>query len=119
MHIYRIQDDKGRGPFKPGFTIKWNEGREDMANLEPFYCEWPGFDPVAEKEPDEHVGCGCTSLEQLRRWFTETEYNRLRILGFKAVRLDVDRYLRSSEIQTVFARKRALRKGATVVALYA
>ena len=97
MHIYRIQDKTGRGPFRPGFTIKWIEGREDMGNLEPWFTEWPEFNVQEEMNVDEHCGCGCMTLEQLRRWFTETEYNKLRTLGFRAVKMNVDRILRSSE----------------------
>jgi len=119
MHIYRVQDKDGRGPWRPGLSIKWVEDRPDHDNLKPYMMEWPEFNAHAEINNDEHCGCGCTTVEQLRRWFTETEYNRLRILGFKAVKMNADRILRSSEKQTVFTRKRALRKGATVISLYA
>lgn len=119
MHVFRVQGKDGRGPWKPGFSHKWVEDRRDMENLLPYFHEWPGFDIHAELRNDEHCGCGCLTLEQLRRWFTETEYNRLRILGYRAVRLSADRVLRKSDTQCVFTRKRALRKGATEIALYA
>ncbi len=119
MHIYRVQDKDGRGPWKPGFSIKWVEDRTDHDNLKPYITEWPEFNIHAEIMPDEHCGCGCLTLEQLKRWFTETEYNRLRIMGYRAVKLKANRILRSSEKQCVFTRKRALRKGATEISLYA
>lgn len=119
MHIYRVQDKQGRGPFRPGITDKWIEMRPDHENLVPFFEEWKGFDPCCEAKQNEHLGVGCMTLEQLRRWFTETEYNRLRILGYRAVKVRADRILRSSDKQCVFVRNRALRDGATEIALYA
>ena len=118
MHIFRIQDKNGRGPFRPGFTIKWNEVREDTANLEPFYCEFPSFNAVNDVANNEHCGCACSTQKQLRRWFTEIEYRRLKELGYRAVKLKVNRILHESEIQLIFTRKRALRKGATEIHLY-
>lgn len=118
MEVYRIQDKNGRGPFRPGFTIKWNEGREDMVNLVPFYCEFPNFNPVIDVAHDEHCGCACATLDKLKRWFTKTEYGRLQALGYNAVKLKVDRVLHESDIQLIFVRKRALRKGVTEIRLY-
>lgn len=114
--VYRVQDKHGRGPFKPGFTAKWLKVDKGLA---PFYVEFNGFNPAAESSPHEHVGCGCTALEQLKQWFTKEEFITLKRFGFKAVRLDVDRVLRLSDKQCVFARSRQLRKGAIEVQLYA
>lgn len=118
-HIFRMQDKDGRGPFKPGFTIKWNEGREDMASLPPFYCEFPSFNAGTDVMADEYCGCACASLKKLRRWFTKTEYTRLKKLGYRAVKLKADRIIHESDIQIIFARKRPLMLGATEIKLYA
>lgn len=117
-HVYRVQDKNGRGPFKPGFTIKWNEGREDMANLEPFYSQFPSFNPATDVAENEFCGCACRTIEQLKRWFTKTEYERLKKLGYKAVKIEVDRVLHESDIQLIFARSRRLSKGASPITLY-
>jgi len=90
-----------------------------MANLEPFYCEFPRFNPATDVAHNEYCGCACSTLKQLKRWFTETEYNRLQELGYKAVKLKVDRVLHESDIQLIFTRKRPLRRGATEIRLYA
>ena len=33
--VYRIQDNEGRGPWKPGFSSQWVIEREDLENLLP------------------------------------------------------------------------------------
>jgi len=113
--VYRVQDKHGRGPFKPGFTNKWLEHDKGLA---PFFTEFPLLNLNAESTPDEFVGCACLELEQLKRWFTQSEFKTLEAKGFKAVKMDVDRVLCSSKNQCVFARKRQLRKGVVEVSLY-
>jgi hypothetical protein len=41
--VYRIQDKKGRGPYRPGFSSQWVEDRDDHDNLFPWYQE---FGPI-------------------------------------------------------------------------
>lgn len=118
QHVYRVQDKNGRGPFKPGFTIKWNEGREDMVNLEPFYCQFPSFNPARDIARNEFCGCACRTIDQLKRWFTKIEYERLKKFGYKAVRLSVERVLHESDIQLIFARRKRLNKETTAITLY-
>lgn len=114
MLVYRVQDKRGRGPFGPGLAVKWLEPRADHDNLTPYYIQWPEFRPTA----DSNHGCACINLNQLRRWFTESEYKKLQALGFKAVRMKVDEVLRQSEIQCIFRRKKALRKDVEPIVLY-
>ena len=118
MIIYRIQDKNGRGPFQPGFSHQWVEERDDLTNLHPFFVEWPGYYPLSDMAYNEHAGVGCTSIPQLRRWFTEVEYNRLLSMGYEAVKLRVDRILKQSDKQCVFVRKKPLHRGAKVFSLY-
>ena len=115
--VYRVQDAHGRGPWRPGFSHRWVEGREDHIVLKSWIEEFPDLRMIAA--PSTHCGCGCETLEQLRRWFTESEYQTLLGLGYRCVRLDIDRILASGPTQCVFVRHRALRKGATVINLYA
>ena len=120
--IYRIQDAAGRGPFKPGFTDTWLEDRSDAdyKRLKPSFVEFPGIlGTMHMLAANYFCGSGCLSLDQLRLWFTPTEYATLRKLGYQAVQLDADRIVAQSDIQCVFARKRAFRKGAKAVQLYA
>ena len=116
MVIYRIQDDRGRGPWKPGFSHKWVRADPDM-ELVPWFVEWSGFDPRLES-PNGHIGTGCKTIDQLRRWFNHDEYYTLRILGYKSVKMDVDKILRTSDRQTVFTRRQALRKNVKPFELY-
>lgn len=114
--VYRIQDSDGRGPWKPGFSHRWVEDREDHANLVPWYSE---FGPVHQRAIiGMALGSGCRTLNQLRRWFTASEYATLLRLGYRAVRLDAGRILAESEIQCVFERAKPLREDVEEVELY-
>ena len=115
--IYRVQDKDGRGPWKPGFSRFWVEDRDDHDNLVPWYVE---FGDVHRRAiVGMHMGCGCRSLEQLRRWFTATEYATLQLAGYQAVQMAADRILAESDIQCVFERAKPLHIGVDAVELYA
>ncbi len=114
-YVYRIQDKQGRGPFSPGFTMKW---LEQDKSLPPYFVEFPDLDLNAETRPNDFVGCACLCLMQLRKWFTPSEYRTLTKLGFKVVRLEVDKILRRSENQCVFSRAKRFNKNAVVMQLY-
>lgn len=113
--VFRIQDKFGRGPFAPGVTHWWIEQRPDRDNLRPFYETWPDLklDPF-----HFYYGCACTTIEQLKRWFSASEYSTLKTLGYRAVRLPVDAIECEDATQCVFKRKKELRKGATPIEFY-
>ena len=112
-----MQDKDGRGPWKPGFSRFWVEDRDDHDNLVPWYVE---FGDVHRRAiVGMHMGCGCRSLEQLRRWFTATEYATLQLAGYQAVQMAADRILAESDIQCVFERAKPLHIGVEAVELYA
>ena len=114
--IYRIQDKEGRGPWKPGFSKHWIEPRPDHDNLVPWYAE---FGQVHLRAiVGMRIGCGCTSIDQLQRWFCPVEYQRLVQFGYHAVRMNVDRILAQSEIQCVFERAKRLSKDVSPFVLY-
>ena len=114
--IYRVQDKEGRGPWRPGFSHKWVEDREDHDNLVPWLYEFGRVDQTAIY--GMAIGCGCLTLEQLRRWFTESEYRKLQRYGYHAVRIKVGRVLAASDIQCVFERAKPLRYDVERVELY-
>ena len=98
--VYRIQDADGRGPWKPGYSHRWVEDRPDHDNLLPSFME---FGPVYQQILyGEHAGSGCLTVEQLRRWITQSEYAKLKALGYKAVKMRVGRIIASSDVQCVF-----------------
>lgn len=116
MKIFRIQDNKGRGPWKPGFSNKWVVPRGDHENLIPIFME-EGFKDI-ERGPNGYHGVGCSTIDKLKRWFTKREYDTLIKYGYKAVELEVDRILLESDVQTLFERKKALRKNVKPFNLY-
>ena len=120
MKIYRIQDDEGRGPWRPGFSDKWVEDRTDaeFRRLKPIQEDFPGLDQRLCVQRGEHGGVGCETLVKLRQWFTASEYATLLGYGYRCVRLDVDYIVASSDIQCVFLRSKPLNKGIKVVRLY-
>ena len=112
MHIYRIQDKFGRGPFKPGINQKWIKEKRSNADFPPFYIEFTDLPFLPG------MGCGCKDIETLRKWFSEDEYLALRNLGYEAVKLKVDKIMANGKNQCVFVRKTKFNKGAEVFALY-
>lgn len=116
MKVFRIQDAEGRGPWRPGFSHRWVEDRPDHANLHPWMAE---FGPVHLRAlVGEHFGCGCMTAEQLRRWFTPSEYSTLLRYGYRCVLVDADRVLAFSDIQCVFTRAKPLALDVTGFELY-
>jgi hypothetical protein len=121
MAIYRIQDGAGRGPWKPGFSHKWT-GFRDAAyyeRMKPAFKDFPSIHQQIEALPAIfYWGCGCESIDQLRLWFDQDEYSRLKGYGYRAVSMQVDRIIERSQIQVVFAREKALWKDCKAVHLY-
>lgn len=114
--VYRVQDGDGRGPWRPGFSHKWVETRPDHDNLPSWLCE---FGPAHLKAFSwEHCGSGCRTIEQLCRWFTESEYKTLLKGGYQAVEMEASRILVESNIQCLFTRKNPLCDGAKIIKLY-
>lgn len=114
--VYRIQDDEGRGPFRPGFSKTWVKERADHENLIPWYDE---FGPVHNNVlSGAWSGCGCLSKKQLRRWFTKPEYRKLKKHGYRAVKMKVGRVLAESEIQCFFSRSKPLSEDVESFKLY-
>lgn len=97
MKVYRIQDKYGRGPWKPGFSSKWVEFRPDHENLIPSYEEF-GIDVF--RYP--YAKSGCKTIDQLKRWFTESEYNKLHNYGYRAYEIKTKKLYAESEIQIIF-----------------
>lgn len=116
MIVFRVQDKDGRGPWKPGFSHQWVEDRDDHENLVPWLLD---IGPAHLKmDPSKHAGTACESMEQLRRWFTHSEYNKLLKFGYRTVSLHADKILGRSDIQLVFERRLPLNKHVSIICLY-
>lgn len=115
--VYRVQDRTGRGPWRPGFSDKWIEHRDDHSNLLSLFEEF-GDLPLRGRIYGMSIGCACLSIQQLRRWFTQTEYRTLNQYGYRAVKMRASRILASSDIQCVFERAKPLHKNVVPISLY-
>lgn len=116
MIVYRVQDINGRGPWKPGFSQLWVEPSKDHDKLIPWFHEFERID--FQLLPKESAGYGCLSLEQLRRWFTELEYQKLVEYGYQAVKIKAAKILASSPLQCVFTRLQPLCEDVSAIDLY-
>lgn len=113
--LVRVQDDDGRGPFRPGFSGRWFEGRA-FHYPPPFYEEF-GVGILDRMRPGYHYGSAVRTLDQLRRWFNDRELAKLMELGYSVVQIDADLILAESHNQVVFGRARPLREGVTAIPL--
>lgn len=113
--VYRVQDNEGRGPWRPGFSTMWlDEDIGDRAAL-PSTIEDFGKETIERlTSTGEHYGTACRSIDALRAWFTPTEIKRLDGFGFRLVEFRDARILIESEHQALIARSRPLSFGATV-----
>ena len=102
--VYRVQDIEGRGPYRPGFSHKWSDGFEKP----PAFYEEFGWDILKAAKKGEAMGCGFRTRDQAHQWFSREEMDRLRVLGYHLVRIEVDRILAESKHQLVFARSKPL-----------
>lgn len=113
--MFRVQDKDGRGPWKPGFALKWVEYRDDLDNLQPWFVEFGDVRKLALT--GMAMGSACMTVEQLRRWFTPNEYQTLLNLGYRAVTMEVS-VLIQSDIQCVFQRSKPLSEDVEEFELY-
>ena len=116
--VYRVQDSDGRGPWKPGFSQVWFTDRtaEEYAALAPWPLEI--VRAIRQASLGKEVGYACETLDQLRRWFTPTEYKTLLRHGYHAVKLDAEAVLARSAMQCVFVRSKPLWIGAEAINLH-
>lgn len=119
--VFRVQHADGRGPWRPGFSNLWVDHDKNTCGL-PSILEDPpisralaGFNP----QPGFHYGCGCRTLDQLRRWFSRREYTLLtQQYGFHAVQLRQVSIIAESDVQALFASATSFWDGALLVDLY-
>ena len=114
IRILRIQDAEGRGPYRPGMSQHWVDDHGPPPPP-PIFVEF-GADIVNRCGPDECMGCGFRTLDQLHKWFTKSELRKMKALGYQLVVLWVDRIIAESPHQVVFARKKPLAHSATILA---
>ena len=113
--VYRIQDDQGRGPYRPGFSHRWEDPDAPTASRQPFFFEFPDLD-LNRLVPGKS-GCAFRTMEQLLRWFTPFERQKLASLGYSVVSMEADEILAESEYQLVFTSRLPLACGAVAITI--
>lgn len=84
--ILRVQDETGRGPWRPGFSDKWVDTWR-TTQLPPIYDEIPHFVDLVNKAHHAgfHIGCAVRGREGLLAWFSPMELLRLADFGYGIV----------------------------------
>lgn len=86
--LYRIQDASGRGPWRPGFSLKWIDTEKDDSLCPPMMQDFPEWRRLINRAIDRgylHYGCCVRGMAGVHRWFTPAELSRLRGFGFRLV----------------------------------
>lgn len=109
--VYRVQDADGRGPWKPGFSIKWVD-RQSVHPLPADVVTAFGLGWRNEIPDGWACGCACLSMEALREWILPIERERLTAFGYAPVAMYADAIIRRNDDQVIFARKKRLTVGA-------
>lgn len=106
--VFRVQDAKGRGPYRPGFSHLW---ADDAGPINPTIFQDFGEDVASRyMKRRGYYGCAFRSLHQMSLWFTGIEIYRLILYGYRLVELTPDRVLAESPHQLLFYCKRPLTK---------
>lgn len=108
--LYRIQDAKGEGPFKAGFSKRWLDNRTDEERPVGLLLQDPKavLNAIHARPFADSIGFACRSLEQLSLWFSHRERQRLHAFGYKAVEIDADGILLGNEAEVIFHRAKRL-----------
>lgn len=120
MKIFRIQDQYGRGPFKPGFTKNWLIYSKKKDELLPWY-HGKNIEEIKSILPENNLfGTGCRSINCLRKWFTKKEYKKLVGYGYSSVYIEIsdDEILVEDKNQILFKRDVNLNNGVKKFVLY-
>jgi hypothetical protein len=113
--VFRVQDDDGRGPWRPGFSHHWIDDDAPVGRLAETVMHLLPIQALQMLPRDRNYGCACRSKAALLEWFTPVERERLQRFGYRIVRLRVDEVLAESRYQVFFARYRPLASGAVVL----
>ena len=103
--LWRIQDEHGRGPFKPGFSHVWAD--ENFApGIVPLPTLREDFGPAIYQQlvGPYHYGTAVRDKSMIGKWFSCTEQAKLFALGFSLVSLRPDVIIAESEHQVLFGR---------------
>ncbi len=110
VRLYRIQDADGRGPYKRGFAERWLDQDDSYFERQP-----PGPDQFGLSVYSIVSGHAFRSIEQMCRWFTPSEMDRLDAFGYLPVSMIAKEVVAESPNQVLFWRAAPLNKGALII----
>ena len=109
--LYRVQDNDGRGPWRPGYSHKWVSDDRNAPNLlPPIFEELPSFKQVVTLAHTMgfHVGVAVRGWQKFAAWFLPDELERLRRDGFNVVQCDNCRVFAETDNQVLIGAKAPL-----------
>jgi len=113
MVVYRIQDEEGRGPFRPGFSSSWLDEvlAPGQADLAPWMEEF-GNDAIDRlaRPGERYFGSAVRRVEHLGKWFSPTESLRLAGFGYRIARISHARILAESPNQLLIGSRFSFRQ---------
>lgn len=92
LEIWRVQNDKGEGPYAGLDNEEWSEDSHADSPSHPNVGDDPGFNESDRKEFHEktaergNVLFGFRTIDELKQWFSPVELENLKWLGFLPVR---------------------------------
>lgn len=110
---YRVQDDEGRGPWRPGFSRTWIDESAPVDRLRETIFDLVHPNLLRQFASTYHVGSACRTRAAIDQWFTPIERARLEARGYHVVRLVADVVIAESDWQVVIGRARPFTEGAT------
>lgn len=100
MKVYRVQNKEGRGPYSiRGWEDSNHNDEQHPTPLHDFPL-WP-YRHRQDIEAPPNIKFGFSSLEQLRKWFSDRELTKLKKYGFDIVEIEAE-VLYQSDKQVAF-----------------
>lgn len=119
--VYRVQDNEGRGPFRPfrqGFPQYWLDDDLGTRSSLPTWGDEFGHDLIRKNYKKRyHYGSAVKTLHEITNWFSPSELIRLYYWQYSVVMLQADRILAESTLQVVFERKKPFHIGVQIIPL--
>ena len=111
MRLLRVQDQHGRGPYRPGFSSRWVDAFRTSQHP-PIYEERPDWLDVCRRAQSRgaHAGCAVDGMESLLSWFSPMELVRLYDFGFQIVDCSSCEVLIRTQTQVVIASRLPLKR---------
>lgn len=109
MKLVRMQDDEGRGPWRPGFSRVWMTDKTPKIGA-PIFMDRRLLSVVGKAHADGlHIGCA-VRLDKISLWFTPQDVERLSSLGFFLVDASRCKVLLETDQQALVGWRKPLKK---------